>query len=567
MSKLLFRGLLLCASIGLLGVAGCRIQQIRSMYRNEFCSEGEITVEEIGGERYQAEGCNRAVVYQCIGGTCVPDRLADDGDSDSERYADTSPRVLDHSSRTSNVAGSAGARTEKRNGGKILLAVDIRLDNRALLKLRAAPLQEGGPIQLKLVRMEPEPELEECGLDWMVNGQRLEAPKATYSRTGPLSALRNDIPRELVRELGVVQQFAIRACDFRWSLNAQQLAEVRRFVQLFEEELAWQGPVRKGGSGGLLAPSGGWTDWKVPDAAPAPVLTVDALDAQALFKLLSPSVFQVEALLATGIATGSAVAVSKNELLTNCHVVQGARKLVLKQSKRQLIAELGRSDPATDRCVLTVSEVALTPVRGVRAYRDLAVGEPVYTLGTPAAGPGLRRAFSAVSATVRTGDDLEEVPVRIVPVNTSAAVIPVDLARSRMTRIGPIWQISRANTRKDFVELGVADDESVVLARNLSVNLHEVERHSIFHLYAVKGPEPMRRRESEDLCQELCRRSCVTGGDDRVVEMDAHTDLVWAQLSDGQGQLDSHEERRSISVSRLSLLRSRVRKQKGHLVR
>jgi S1-C subfamily serine protease len=77
------------------------------------------------------------------------------------------------------------------------------------------------------------------------------------------------------------------------------------------------------------------------------------------------------------------VAVSKTELLTNCHVVQGAQKLTLKQNKWQVEAELVRADPATDRCVLEVEGGNLTPVRGVRAYDDLEVGEPTYTLGAP----------------------------------------------------------------------------------------------------------------------------------------------------------------------------------------
>jgi S1-C subfamily serine protease len=376
--------LLLCSLIGLIGGAGCRVQEIRSMYKKEFCSDGDVSVEAIGGERYQASGCNRSVIYQCLGNSCVPDSLADEGESASEDQASSSPNAQEPSRPTTNLAGAGGTRRQKREGGKVVLAVDIPLDRRSMLRLRAVPLQEGGPVQLKLVRIEREPELEECDLDWMINGQRLDAPKAKFHRTGLLSSLRNDVPRGIVSELGTAQQFAIRACDFRWSLNPEQLAEVRRFVGLFEEELAWQGPARKGGSGGLLAPRGGWPEWEASDDAPAPVRTGDALDAQALFKLLSPSVYQVEALLETGVSTGSAVAVSKTELLTNCHVVQGARKLVLKQQKRQLTASVARSDPATDRCVLSVADGGLTPVRGVRAYDDLAVGEQAYTLGSPA---------------------------------------------------------------------------------------------------------------------------------------------------------------------------------------
>jgi S1-C subfamily serine protease len=95
-------------------------------------------------------------------------------------------------------------------------------------------------------------------------------------------------------------------------------------------------------------------------------------------------VFQIEALLASGTSQGSAVAVTSSELLTNCHVVQGARKVILKQAKKEWVARLVRADPRSDRCVLAVADGILTPVRGVRAHGDLQIGEPLFTIGSPA---------------------------------------------------------------------------------------------------------------------------------------------------------------------------------------
>jgi S1-C subfamily serine protease len=99
---------------------------------------------------------------------------------------------------------------------------------------------------------------------------------------------------------------------------------------------------------------------------------------------LKPSVYKVEALLGDGTSQGSAVAVSATELLTNCHVVEGARKILIHQDKREFVAKLSRSRPSADRCVLTADGAAFTPVRGVRSYSDLKVGESLYTLGAPA---------------------------------------------------------------------------------------------------------------------------------------------------------------------------------------
>jgi S1-C subfamily serine protease len=102
-----------------------------------------------------------------------------------------------------------------------------------------------------------------------------------------------------------------------------------------------------------------------------------------LFKALSPSVFRVVVASSEGTMLGSAVAVSRTELLTNCHVVEGAQKITLQQGKLERKAELSRANPAADRCVLSVSEANLTPIRGVRSYDSLEVGEALFTLGSP----------------------------------------------------------------------------------------------------------------------------------------------------------------------------------------
>src|SRR5687768_14259851 len=107
------RSLLLCGLIGLTGAAGCRVQEIRGMYRNEFCSDGEVTVEELGDGRYEAAGCNRRVLYQCVGGSCDREAVTDDGESDSEGQARPEP-VEDSPSSPSNVAATTEAQGQKR---------------------------------------------------------------------------------------------------------------------------------------------------------------------------------------------------------------------------------------------------------------------------------------------------------------------------------------------------------------------------------------------------------------------------------------------------------------------
>src|SRR5207244_8314982 len=83
------------------------------------------------------------------------------------------------------------------------------------------------------------------------------------------------------------------------------------------------------------------------------------------------------------VSQGSAVAVSPQELITNCHVVEGASFIVIIQNDQVTEAKLVKSDPGSDRCVIRVEAMSLRPVQGVRAFSDLSVGERTYSIGTP----------------------------------------------------------------------------------------------------------------------------------------------------------------------------------------
>lgn len=216
-----------------------------------------------------------------------------------------------------------------------------------------------------------------CPLEVMVDGQRLDLPAVTDER--PAVAL----SRAFVRDLGVARQMAVRHCDARWSLDRQQLADVHRFVARYEEELAWNDAPRNAPSGGHKAPYGGWKPWRGLGDRPVAQKASAPLPPTLLFQKLSPSVLRVEASLDGGVSQGSAVAVSPSLVATNCHVVEGAAKIVVKQSSVTYSALLSQSDPVTDRCLLEVSPANLTPVAGVRSYSDLTVGEALYTLGNP----------------------------------------------------------------------------------------------------------------------------------------------------------------------------------------
>jgi serine protease Do len=119
--------------------------------------------------------------------------------------------------------------------------------------------------------------------------------------------------------------------------------------------------------------------WRTPSEKPARVLDTTLTPSQ-LFNNLSPSVYAV---MIRGQYRGSAVAVSRVEAITNCHVVIGAESIFLVNATAQHKAEVASADRLTDRCYLRVVGGELDPVQGFRDYASLAVGETVYTIGSP----------------------------------------------------------------------------------------------------------------------------------------------------------------------------------------
>jgi S1-C subfamily serine protease len=109
-----------------------------------------------------------------------------------------------------------------------------------------------------------------------------------------------------------------------------------------------------------------------------PLTTVD------LFKTLAPSIYIVVTNTDAGdTLQGSAVAVSKDALLTNCHVLKDATTIELSQKGATQKATLASADFDRDRCVLK-PDGDLPRYVSIRAYDDLNIGERVFTIGAPA---------------------------------------------------------------------------------------------------------------------------------------------------------------------------------------
>ena len=137
--------------------------------------------------------------------------------------------------------------------------------------------------------------------------------------------------------------------------------------------------------------------WSIVAPKPSNALQ-HGLSASELFKRLSPSVYTVAMLR----SQGSAVAISTKELVTNCHVVLHGPSISLTNGMTTHTAEVIAADLATDRCLLRVREGELQPVAAIRDFATLAIGEPVYTIGSP---KGLQNTLGAgLLSGLRTGE-------------------------------------------------------------------------------------------------------------------------------------------------------------------
>ena len=111
--------------------------------------------------------------------------------------------------------------------------------------------------------------------------------------------------------------------------------------------------------------------------------------AQELFNQAAKSIYWLESVeggqgsMDRTTHYGSAVAISEELALTNCHVTRGsAAELTIGTGKDDETgeAELEAADFDADRCVVRSRTLRLQPVKGIRPFDGLEIGETVYTI-------------------------------------------------------------------------------------------------------------------------------------------------------------------------------------------
>jgi len=109
-----------------------------------------------------------------------------------------------------------------------------------------------------------------------------------------------------------------------------------------------------------------------------------ALPPADVYALVAPSVWKVVTYDVDGLplGQGSAVVIAPDTLVTNCHVLAKAKRVVVRRDKTTLEAKLELWDPQRDVCQIKAPTLAAPAVALGDASR-LKVGQNVYAIGNP----------------------------------------------------------------------------------------------------------------------------------------------------------------------------------------
>lgn len=113
-----------------------------------------------------------------------------------------------------------------------------------------------------------------------------------------------------------------------------------------------------------------------------------SLTAEQVYQKVSKSVFILYSLNAqsqTVKARGSAVAIGKDVVVTNCHVALSGDYLLIKlrhEDEKAQVAQLFYKNEKQDLCLLEISGASFTPVK-IRPSANVKIGEEVFAIGNP----------------------------------------------------------------------------------------------------------------------------------------------------------------------------------------
>lgn len=150
-------------------------------------------------------------------------------------------------------------------------------------------------------------------------------------------------------------------------------------------------------------------------AAPKPTPEVESESAAMVFARASSSVVMVRVETANGQSQGSGVIVGRNKVITNAHVVNGARKVTVTIKGKNVEARVSATSVVARDLALLDVDTTGGGTASLRLSTSLAVGERVFAIGNPR-GYEQTLTEGLISALRKEGDAFV--------IQTSAAISP-----------------------------------------------------------------------------------------------------------------------------------------------
>lgn len=111
--------------------------------------------------------------------------------------------------------------------------------------------------------------------------------------------------------------------------------------------------------------------------------TVSAMPTETAMQILNASVLRVKVSLPNGsLGLGSAVVISKDQVITNCHVVNDATNISVIVNDQPHKATSIKADWHHDLCILTVENLNVPSVK-LGASKSLQYEDSIFTIGYP----------------------------------------------------------------------------------------------------------------------------------------------------------------------------------------
>lgn len=250
------------------------------------------------------------------------------------------------------------------------------------------------------------------------------------------------------------------------------------------------------------------------------------LSYQQIYTKNIDSVVSVTCVMENGTASGTGVVLSKNGyIVTNCHVVAGAKSVVLSFSdKRELPAAVVGADTVSDLAVLYVQAEDLSPAE-FGSSDSLRVGDAVAAIGDPL-GSGLRGTMTdgIVSAINR---DISVSGRTMTLIQTNAAL---NSGNSGGPLINCYGQVIGINTMKIGTFADSAGVEGIGFAIP-STTVKEVVDQLIRQGYVSGRPDPGFSGETVSELQQRFYR-CPAGVLIRQVTEGSHAEKVNISMGD-----------------------------------